>query len=325
MNSPNKWPATSSGVEGDGGGGEGVPAGGGGGQQGGIPAIGAVPATTSQPFGTGAIPAVANNPGSQPIPMVGFATGGLIDYPTPAIQTQVAERARSALQQNLYRLFSPSASVTDHTFSWRSTNNVTPAKDQNPCGCCYIFGSIAAFEANWSITHGGSFIHASEQRVLNCAVGDCFNGGTIRSAMEWLHENGTCDSETVSYEARKNNCLILPQNTTIYKAVTWAWVREDAGIPDVATLKDALIKHGPIAIWLCAGGQFASFWQTSPDAVITEDSNVGAHIIAITGWDDDKSAWEVKNSWGPTWGNQGFGWVRYGIRQIGLNAAWIAT
>ena len=47
------------------------------------------------------------------------------------------------------------------------------------------------------------------------------------------------------------------------------------------------------------------------------------HVVMLIGWDDNKKAWLVKNSWGKDWGEDGFGWIAYGSNNIGLFAAWI--
>jgi hypothetical protein len=39
----------------------------------------------------------------------------------------------------------------------------------------------------------------------------------------------------------------------------------------------------------------------------------GAHAMAIVGYDDDKKAFKIANSWGPTWGDKGFVWVAYDL------------
>ncbi len=41
------------------------------------------------------------------------------------------------------------------------------------------------------------------------------------------------------------------------------------------------------------------------------------HGVVICGWDDSKNAWLIKNSWGTTWGEDGYGWVDYNSYDIG--------
>jgi cathepsin L len=45
--------------------------------------------------------------------------------------------------------------------------------------------------------------------------------------------------------------------------------------------------------------------------------------VVIVGWDDNRKAWKIKNSWGTSWGEKGYGWVAYGHYRIGTGTAWV--
>ncbi len=52
------------------------------------------------------------------------------------------------------------------------------------------------------------------------------------------------------------------------------------------------------------------------------------HMVLLVGWDDQRQAWLIKNSWGRDWGlygekEAGYGWVRYGQGNLGAYAAWV--
>lgn len=54
------------------------------------------------------------------------------------------------------------------------------------------------------------------------------------------------------------------------------------------------------------------------------------HGVTLIGWDDSKSAWLIKNSWGTTWGTtggwgteRGYMWIDYNCDNIGYAAAWV--
>ena len=37
----------------------------------------------------------------------------------------------------------------------------------------------------------------------------------------------------------------------------------------------------------------------------------GQHALVLLGYDDEKRAYKVVNSWGAAWGSQGYGWIAY--------------
>ena len=57
----------------------------------------------------------------------------------------------------------------------------------------------------------------------------------------------------------------------------------------------------------------------------TNDLFHGNHSVLIIGWDDDKGAWLIKNSWGTYWGEDGYMWIKYNSNDIGKKAAWVVA
>lgn len=42
----------------------------------------------------------------------------------------------------------------------------------------------------------------------------------------------------------------------------------------------------------------------------------GGHAMTLVGWDDTKKAFKIANSWGKSWGDNGYGWVDYDYFQV---------
>ena len=42
------------------------------------------------------------------------------------------------------------------------------------------------------------------------------------------------------------------------------------------------------------------------------------HAVAICGYDDSKNAFKIINSWGPSWGDQGYLWIDYDFFKTSL-------
>jgi hypothetical protein len=106
-----------------------------------------------------------------------------------------------------------------------------------------------------------------------------------------------------------------------HKASSWDYVNSPPDKPPtVEQLKTALIEHGPVVAPII----YDDCLQNYQGGVFNE-KNTGdiGHALLLIGWDDDKGAWLVKNSWGEEWGEKGFGWIKYGSNNIGVFAAWI--
>lgn len=105
------------------------------------------------------------------------------------------------------------------------------------------------------------------------------------------------------------------------RALAWGYVNQPFDkMPSVEQLKSALIKHGPLAAGFWADHCFSVY----KSGVFNGQNNRSInHVVMLIGWDDAKGAWLVKNSWGKDWGEDGFGWIKYGSNNIGLFAAWV--
>ncbi len=108
------------------------------------------------------------------------------------------------------------------------------------------------------------------------------------------------------------------------KASSWAYVNDPADkLPTVEQLKTALIERGPIAAPIfydtCLGNYKGGVFNEFNNK---EEGSIN-HVVLLIGWDDEKGAWLIKNSWGNDWGENGFGWIKYGSNNIGVFAAWV--
>jgi cathepsin L len=207
-------------------------------------------------------------------------------------------------------------------YSWMAAGKVTSVKKQQPCGSCWAFASAAAFESSYLIENNLT-ADTSEQHLLNCTpLSDC-GGGYLYNALDYLVVNGTATEAALGYTAVKGTCS--PSLATPYDGVTWSPLDTDwQRIIPPNDMKQALCAHGPIATRMIVTPTFLAYTngvyqQVEP----VEYGGPGAHFVLIVGWDDSKSAWRIKNSWGPDWGEGGFAWIKWGANLIGHNSAWI--
>jgi C1A family cysteine protease len=208
------------------------------------------------------------------------------------------------------------------SYDYRTTGAIQPPKDQNPCGSCYVFSAAAAYEASWYLQNK-AHIRVSEQQILDCAKsGDC-DGGFHTGVFDFAKQKGFVKEDQYRpYTASAGKCDV-PSGP--YSAANWSTVYGKYGTPNPAAIKEALCVHGPVVAAMYATDQFLQYktgvFNEFP--VLDGDSDIN-HDVLIIGWDDEKLAWLIENSWGPNWwGDKGFGWIRYQTNNIGFGAAWI--
>jgi Papain family cysteine protease len=86
---------------------------------------------------------------------------------------------------------------------------------------------------------------------------------------------------------------------------------------NIRSIKEHLANDVPVVIGMMVGGSFMQQMQ-GKDVWIPQDEDYnmlgfGGHAMCVIGYDDRKEggAFEIMNSWGKDWGNNGVAWVKY--------------
>jgi len=207
----------------------------------------------------------------------------------------------------------PRCAAAARAFDWRALGKVTPIRNQGGCGSCWAFATLGAYEGSYLIRNNKT-ADGSEQQILNCSgVGTCAGGWW---AFDFLVPTGT--STEVSYPYTANDLPCKSQIATPFHAVTWGYVKPDGSIPSQSETKQALCKYGPLSVAVTP-----AFQAYTGDIFNENDQGNINHGVTLIGWDDDKGAWLIKNSWGAGWGLAGYMWISYGSNRIGDGAAWV--
>lgn len=234
-------------------------------------------------------------------------------------------RGRMARRQTMAGLSVETPCIsTAQYFDWRQNRNVAPIRDQGSCGSCWAFGTVASQEAS-VLDLGGGTTDQSEQEVLSCSgVGSCDGGWW---AFGFLQKHGIATEQNYPYTAKDGFCKkSVPPPT--YRASAWAYVRDDGGLPSPPEIKRALCEHGPLVVAVFADGPFMAYTGgtfNARDKKCKGDGKCINHAVTLMGWDDSKKAWLIRNSWGPTWGEQGYMWISYSSNDVGYGAAWVES
>ena len=204
------------------------------------------------------------------------------------------------------------------SFDWRTTNMVTPPRDQGNCGSCWAFSSIGAIESIYKIKTGVTTDwDMSEQILVSCnSQNSGCDGGYVDGIANFLRDTGTAEESCFPYTSgttgQSGNCSgVCPTWTGLpYKITSWGYVTSVN--PDIGSIKAALVTYGPLPTTMNVYSDFMNY--SSGIYRYVSGTPEGGHAILIVGYDDAGQYFIVKNSWGASWGEGGY--FRIGYDQL---------
>jgi len=188
---------------------------------------------------------------------------------------------------------------------WTTKGVVTPVKNQGQCGSCWAFSATGAIECGYAIKNG-KLNSLSEQQLVDCAgrqygCAGC-NGGQMTGGMQYAADNGgLCSESEYSYTARDGTCKASSCGTKYDK---------NEGVTSVTPYSSTALQtataEGCVSIGIEAD---QTAFQHYSSGVLTGTCGTSIdHGVLVVGYGTSGSQqyWKVKNSWGKTWGMEGY-------------------
>jgi len=195
---------------------------------------------------------------------------------------------------------------------WRAHNAVTDVKDQGSCGSCWAFATTGALEGAYAIKYH-DLISFSEQQLINCSPYSC-GGGSTNVAFDWIQKNnGICPEWQYPYGwATYNGITDLQHCSSLCFKNTQA---VPSNIHSISTQSDtdfiSALNKQPVIVGINANPDTLQFYSSGIYSDINcniDNSNGINHAILAVGYNEN--SYIIKNSWGTSWGNKGFGYLQ---------------
>jgi len=219
-----------------------------------------------------------------------------------------ASKPLNAISQDRSVLQAPSQAI-----DWVAKGMTTPVKDQGQCGSCWAFSTTETVESANLLAGMKTGLPLAPQEIVDCDTADqgC-NGGDPQEALSWVQKQGGLDTEKCyPYTAQDGDCA----SANCQPALTIKSVTPING--DETAIYQAL---GAAPLSICAD---AEPWQNYNGGIMTADE-CGTdidHAIQLTGYSPQQGGyWIVRNSWGESWGEQGFIFLQYGQNTCGITS-----
>eukprot|EP00128_Syssomonas_multiformis_P017739 Colp12_sorted_trinity150504_noHs@23033 len=205
---------------------------------------------------------------------------------------------------------------------WREKGVVTPVKDQGHCGSCWTFSTTGCLESHTAIKYG-KLLLLSEQQLVDCAQAFDNNGcegGLPSHAFEYIHYNGGIMSEDgYPYRGDDGACQ-FNSSGVVATSVRAVNITEGA---ETTELIDAVATQGPVSIAFEVASDFHLYAGGIYDSTVCRSGpNDVNHAVLAVGYDEDEDGtryWIIKNSWGESWGIDGYFHMVYGKNMCGIS------
>ena len=192
---------------------------------------------------------------------------------------------------------------------WASEGKVQKVKNQGQCGSCWAFSTVGSLESAYAMFSASNDLpNLSEQELVDCAGGKyqnqgC-NGGLMNLGMAYIQDNGIHSESAYPYRGVDGTCKAASVSGDKYSLKDCVLVGADTD----SLTKAIAVQPVSVAFYVNLLFQFYTGGIFNPYFCSGQPN----HGVLAVGYDLDQGFYKVKNSWGPSWGEEGYFRIKIG-------------
>ena len=263
--------------------------------------------------------------------------------------SEINKKAQGEPQDNLKSIVNP---IPDE-FDWGDkdgTNYLSWTLNQNTplyCASSWAFAPLSALSDRINIQNEMKKprVSLSPQQVINCAGGGTCKGGSLSGPYKFGQEHYLVEYGCQIYHgadpALQDRCLPilncrncrakngaeLTANRWGRPGVCWSqqyfpkWkVTQYGKVRGVDGVKAEVFNNGPVACGIHVTEKFKNAYQGGVYQEFVSNPAAPNHAVSVVGWGEENGVkfWKVRNSWGTSWGEEGYFRIVIGEGGLGL-------